>query len=177
MKRSASLALLLCILSIECLGHQDKVLSLHNDGDITGLPERYSPAVLKIERSGGSSESLLQGIQMRISANTSTLPPCVVKRLNTRHVSHIGLTASWYHDLTLLPPYINVDFYDTGYDPHRWENPRHSILFNLNNAKVVRMTYSGFSTDESRFEFLPIDLSSICDKREIDNVVEPTSAP
>ncbi|MGA4321773.1 hypothetical protein [Ectopseudomonas hydrolytica] len=150
------------------------MLSLGNNGAIVGLPEQYRPATLEIEF---STEATVEKIQIEVAKNKLTLPQCIMKLLKTSNASDISLSASWYHEASSLPHYINVNFYDPGYNPKKWANSGYSILFNLANAKIIDMAYSQVSPDESSSQLHPVNLSCLCQNQEIANFLDAKSTP
>ncbi|MCC6076528.1 hypothetical protein ACFPTX_02235 [Pseudomonas sp. GCM10022188] len=152
------------------------MLSLESNGAIAGLPEQYSPASLDIKFSaeaGGSAE----GIRINIAGNELTIPRCVVKLIKTTNSSDISLSASWYHSSSSLPHYMNIEFYDPGYNPEKWANSGYSILLSLASAKVINIEYSQVNPDESSSQHLSVDLSSLCQEKELADFLDgaPTS--
>ncbi|MBD9417580.1 hypothetical protein IB234_23735 [Pseudomonas sp. PDM16] len=153
------------------------MLSLGNSGAIVGLPEQYLPATLEIELSTDATATAVEKIQIEIAKNKLSLPQCIMQLLKTNNASDISLSASWYHEASSLPHYINVNFYDPGYNPEKWANSGYSIIFNLANAKIIDMTYSQVSPDGSSSQLHPVNFSSLCRNQEIENFLDATPTP
>lgn len=153
------------------------MLELKNNGVIVGLPEQYSPASLEIEISPEATESPVKEIQVEIAHHKLRVPQCVTRMLKTNNASNILLSASWYHDASSLPPYININFYNPGYNPEKWSNSGYSILLSLANAKIIEMTYSQVSTKERSTQLIPVTFSDFCHKQEIETFLDGSPAP
>jgi hypothetical protein len=114
--------------------HKDRVLHIEADGSIPDVPAAFGPARLIVE----GLDSVKPLIQLRIGANQSTLPDCVARTIRTANAAEIQVSGSWNHDEKgPLPYYLNIRFFDPGYDPKRRYNSSHEFLFNLHNAKII----------------------------------------
>jgi hypothetical protein len=76
----------------------------------------------------------------------------------------IAATASWYHDEKLLPFYLQIYFFDPGYNSSKWENPGpgYSMLFNLHTAKLITMEESIVHNNGKTVQYVPVDVASKC---------------
>ncbi|MFV9657320.1 hypothetical protein ACNFCK_20735 [Pseudomonas sp. NY15366] len=153
------------------------MLELESNGVVVGLPEQYSPATLEIEISTEATESPVKEIQIEIAHKKLSVPQCIARMLKTNNTSNILLSASWYHEASSLPPYININFYDPGYNPEKWSNSGYSILFNLTNAKIIEMTYSQVSPKERSTQLNPVNFSNFCNAQEIAGFLDSSPAP
>lgn len=126
--------------------HQDRLLPVQADGAIPDIPPQFGKATLTVE--GLGSDRPL--VRLTIGANQTTLPLCAARLIRSRSPGDIKVTGSWYHDLRPggLPYYLSMTFFDPGYDPKRKFNSSRSFLFNLNDAKLIRV---------KRFEAAPSD--------------------
>ena len=177
MKKIIAVSLLFFTLNSYCFGHQDAMLELESNGVIVGLPEQYSPATLEIEISTEATEGPVKEIQIEIARNKLSVPKCIASMLKTNNASNILLSASWYHESSSLPPYININFYDPGYNSEKWSNSGYSILFNLTNAKIIEMTYTKVSPKERSTQLHPVTFSDFCVEQEIATFLDESPAP
>ena len=76
--------------------HQDRLLKLHENGFIEGLPEQYSPAFLDLETQ-----------TLRIGQRIVKLPNCMSHYYHSVKNPVVLLSASWYHSQKVLPYYKN----------------------------------------------------------------------
>jgi hypothetical protein len=111
--------ILACIYSSAGLAHVDTILATSDDGRLEGLPDQYSPA---------SFDS--QNYVLSIGIAKLKFPPCVAKYFSAPN-SDIEITASWYHNLELMPPYVAFDITppSMGFKYH--------LLFNLNTLEPI----------------------------------------
>jgi hypothetical protein len=116
--------------------HTDRLLTLRSDGSIREVPASFGRTNLTVKSLGTNTPS----IRLKIGAHLTTLPPCATRFIRTRKIKDIRLTGSWYHDETVLPYYINVEFFDPGYNPKRTYNSSYRFLFNLHNAQLIHVT-------------------------------------
>jgi len=107
-------------LSAPIMAHQDRILDLSEKGEITGLPDEYLPA--KIE---------LNNKVISIGEVTFTMPPCVSKYFENLESYNLRVTSSWYHQRSILPPYINFNVIPKNKDFS------YSLLFGLEDLKVI----------------------------------------
>ena len=117
--------------------HEDRILHVTADGSIPAIPARFGKARLIMNGLGTERPF----VQLRIGAHRTTLPFCVTQMIRTASAADMLVTGSWYHDeKTSLPYYLDVRFFDPGYDPKRSYNAGHEYLFNLHNAKLIDAT-------------------------------------
>lgn len=110
--------------------HVDTPLSLQKDGAITGLPEEYLPSSLSFERDAGRR---VVGALLRLGGGEYSFPECMAG-LFEKH-SRIELSASWYHRMSVLPPYISIKLRNAG----KHQVPvAFSLLFNLRTAQPLK---------------------------------------
>lgn len=134
MRKFSATLLILALFAGSAEAHRDRILHVKADGSIPDIPTEFGQARLIVK--GLGSEKPL--IQLRIGSHQTTLPPCVAQMIRTRSAAEIQVTGSWYHDeKASLPYYLDVQFFDPGYDPKRSYNSSHEFLFNLHNAKLI----------------------------------------
>lgn len=82
--------------------HQDAIIYL-KAGKLEGLPEKYQTASFSLtDRTIGAGW---------LSAK---IPPCIWKYFANAKAADLQFTASWYHDLKMLPPYISISVPEAG---------------------------------------------------------------
>lgn len=141
--------------------HQDRILAINKDGSLGGLPEPYIPATLTLK-----PQTIL-----RIGPRAVTLPECLVAAVALRK-SQLQVTASWYHERSILPPYINIEVqhsqaeygYFTGF----------SLLFNLETLALIEL--KRMTAKEASQHMDPIAIESMCTKEQL-KVMSPYAAP
>jgi hypothetical protein len=119
-------------------------LHVKADGSIPDVPAAFGQVRLTLEGLG-SNHPL---IRLRIGRHQTTLPFCIAQMIRATSVADIQVTGSWYHDeKASLPYYLDIQFFEPGYDPKRSYNSSHTFLFNLHNAKLIDA--SAFKADNS----------------------------
>src|SRR5690242_1075580 len=105
-------AILACI---PCQAHQDRVLKLGPDGQLEGLPPQYTPSSLRVTFSPkGSDSPPVAKLELKVGDKTTVVPTCVTGLILTRSEKDVLVTASWYHERSTLPHYLNVVLRDPG---------------------------------------------------------------
>jgi len=154
-----------CILfSGTCFAHQDRFLTVRDDGVLEGLPPKYGPATLRIEfgpRNANNARSNIS-ITLTLGKNQVRIPKCVTGWLRTQRMGEIRASASWYHEEEILPYYLNVDFFDPGYKKFRYANSGFSLLFNLHTAKLMQMEIIIVRDNGETIQRVPVDLGAGC---------------
>jgi hypothetical protein len=79
--------------------HMDRIIQL-KETQLDGLPEEYMPAVLSLKDN-----------YLRIANRRLNFPDCLVDLLAGEGEADLKITSSWYHDLTEMPPYIELKFH------------------------------------------------------------------
>lgn len=107
-------------------GHSDTILHIAEDGTIKRLPEKYQPATYSRE-----SHTL------RIGKNIVRFPTCLVDKFFHFDSSHdVSLTGSWYHNSSILPPYIAVGISV----PDRTYS--FDILLELDTLRLIKISFN-----------------------------------
>jgi hypothetical protein len=137
MRRVGATLLIVASCAGPAKAHEDRILHVDADGSIPAVPAKFGKARLIMNGLGTKRPF----VQLRIGAHRTTLPFCVTQIIRTTSPAGILVTGSWYHDeTTSLPYYLDVRFFDPGYDPKRSYNAGHEFLFNLHNAKLIDAT-------------------------------------
>lgn len=100
--------------------HQDRILTIGEDGTILGLTKKYCPA--KID---------LQQRYLRINAHEVVFPECWNDFVHLEEVAELKLAASWYHDKEIMPDYLRIELTNNDRKEHR------VLLLELATLKVI----------------------------------------
>lgn len=156
-------ALALACGSAQAQAHQDRLLRVAADGAIVGLPPQFSPATLKVVYATIEGERRVAALALDVRAHRVELPMCVVGLLNTGDERDMRVTGSWYHDEEIVPYYLQVRFFDPGFDSNRKTNPGFALLFNLHTAKLIEMDVDVVHDAKGeRAQSIPVDLQARC---------------
>lgn len=162
MKFIVAIIMALVLFISVCHAHRDSGIRLKADGTLEGLPSEFGPASLQINFMPKSkSGQSIKLITLTLGKNKVRLPECMLSLLRTKSKNNIRVSASWYHDEKLLPHYLNVHFFDPGFDQSRSFNPKFTLLFNLRNAKLIEMEEL-IVLSESSANHKTIDVTSLC---------------
>ena len=118
--------LIFLLFSAHVLAHKDTVVRL--DGDVLmGLPSDYLPATFD-----------RNNLILSLSSKSVAFPECIDQHLPSIESGELQISASWYHDLALLPPYITF-------------RVRGDLvpLFSIDMTKLVPLTGGFEKIDES----------------------------
>jgi hypothetical protein len=136
MRKSNWLVFLLFFTAGAANAHKDRILSVKPDGLIPEIPASFGRVSLNIKGLGSAAPM----VQFRVGKYLTDLPSCVTRVIRTKSQSDIRITGSWHHDEEIVPYYVNVEFYDPGYDRGRLSNSNYSFLFNLRTAQLISIT-------------------------------------
>jgi len=139
---------LLTVLALShAFAHQDMVLQVSRQGEVQGTPERFGP--IHIDRDLPV---------VRIGVREVTLPECVAQHFRPRHGKHMQVSASWYHDPAVLPPYLSVSF---AADKKRsWHS--NTFLFDLETGALIQVRVAR----DSPLGQPVLDLEEACTEQE-----------
>src|SRR5690242_12416146 len=92
--------ILACILAIlvchTASAHQDTIIT-QNGEKLEGLPSKYQPALFSI-----ADRRIVLG------EKSVVVPDCIWKHFGPIKASDVRFRSSWYHDPSILPPYISM---------------------------------------------------------------------
>lgn len=139
-----ALAALIALASAETHAHSDTPFPRGADGSLNGTPAEYAPASALVD---------LEPLQMctttpptfaiTVAANVLALPPCIVALFRDADEGRVRFAGSWYHERSLLPPYMSVVI-PVGPAipelPYRAFEEFH-LLINLDTAALLRITH------------------------------------
>jgi len=112
--------------------HEDMIFPIENDGRLSRIPQEFGPVFLKVQGASGSPL-----VELEFRARSVSLEPCLGRLFFLPEGERVRAMGSWYHDLTLLPPYVSFElpqktaghgFFD-GY----------SLLFNLETGGLLEL--------------------------------------
>ncbi|MBL4623583.1 MAG: hypothetical protein JKY42_00305 [Flavobacteriales bacterium] len=137
---------IIVIFSTQILAHQDRIIEVSKSGNMVGLPERYLPAKIDLNKS-----------TISIGRAVFNMPICVSKYFANPDSYKMLVTSSWYHQRWKLPPYINFNIAPKGKDFE------YSLLFELDNLMVIKFQVITKNNEQVK-EFHKIDISEHCTK-------------
>ena len=149
--RRVSACLLVCACSAVS-AHKDRIIERETDGKLVGLPNQYEPAFL----------TLRPKAILRIGKNAVTIPQCLVEALSLRQ-SNLRFTSSWYHDLSILPPYLNIEVIQSESDNGFYNG--YGLLFNLDTLKLLQI-HRVITAGESQTK-KEVSLEAICNNEQL----------
>ena len=155
MTRFASrLTILLSVLIAEAsvaVAHQDRVIKLAPDGRLQGLPPEYEPARLFLPARGGTENVVLQ-----LGGKRLKFPECLSTLFAKASRPHMLLSASWYHDSTILPPYLAIRLPVSAPNAHGFYDGW-SLLVDMTTVRVLKVE-AVFTTGDSAQRTQEIDV-------------------
>ncbi|WP_315798796.1 hypothetical protein [Bradyrhizobium sp. SZCCHNRI3043] len=151
MKRIMVLVATVMLATTAALSHQDVILSLGTDGTIPGLPPDYQTTRLHLVFSNGNAGAL-QGLSFLSSGRETRIQPCLLQLVAKGSRRQMFLTGSWYHDETIVPHYVQVEFRDPPSPQQAPGQTGVSFLFNLRDSTLLGVTR----------QFQPIKLRDGC---------------
>lgn len=122
--------------------HRDTIFHITESGELVGVPEEFSPAYLVIDR----ESDIVNSVTLQVSDHAAELPACISRFFDLPIGEEILVSGSWYHETSLLPPYISIRLPSITDSRGMFEG--HSLLFGLETADLIEI---------SRHELLPGD--------------------
>lgn len=120
--------------------HQNTRLQIDKNGNIVGLPNKFSPAKFDI-----SNKTL------RIKNRIINFPECITNYFEEHKEPKLNLSASWYHSKDIMPYYLNFDISDKNV------NYRYSILVNLETLELLELEKSTQKENSTLSEEIKLD--------------------
>ena len=87
--------LFLLFFSTQLFGHEDTVVRQEGDA-LVGLPDHFNPA-----------QFYRNDLILSLAGRSVAFPECVEGHFDSLSDDELVISASWYHDLRRLPPYIS----------------------------------------------------------------------
>ena len=138
MKR-ITLLVALTVLATVVSAHEDVSLSVRQDGVIPELPSAYSQTRLHVTFSEGDAGALQQ-LTFLSSGRETSVQPCLLRLVPNGSFRQLFLTGSWYHDESILPHYLEVQFRDSPSLQALPDYPGVRFLFSLRDAGLLKVT-------------------------------------
>lgn len=138
--------------------HQDRILTVQPDGSIPEIPAPLGPVSLKI--SGLGSTAL--NVQFRSGAHVNVLPDCATRLIRSKRPSDVFVTGSWYHNESVLPYYVSVQFRDSRHAENQPYNASLTILFNLRTAEIIEIKRFAADRSGNDGQHLTVDIPNDC---------------
>ncbi|MCR9093308.1 MAG: hypothetical protein NXI30_03740 [bacterium] len=140
------------------LAHEESLVSLADDGRLSGLPEEYGSAFLRVDRRESEWK-----VEVELGGRRTQLPRCLVEFFeNSSKPLEIG--ASWYHDSEYLPPYLSIGL---AQKPGRADQAVWlDIAFALDDARLVAFDLSA-SYPERSGQLAHMDPARVCTPDEL----------
>jgi hypothetical protein len=138
MKR-AMLLVAFIALATAALAHQDRILSVRVDGTIPELPSTYQTTRLHVAFSEGNAGALQQ-LNFLSSGRETSVQPCLLRLVPKGSLRQLFLTGSWYHDESILPHYVQVEFRDSPSLQRLPDYPGVRFVFSLRDASLLEVT-------------------------------------
>jgi hypothetical protein len=159
--RRIALLVGLVVLATAAWAHQDSILSVGMDGAITELPPAYQTTRLHIAFSGGDAGALQQ-LTFVSSGRETRVQPCLLQLVSESSFGQLFLSGSWYHDESILPHYLQVEFRDSASLQGMPDFPGIRFLFSLRDASLLEVTEVVPVPAEKAVQLRHIRLSNGC---------------
>ena len=121
--RYIGITLCLIVISSSVFAHRDRIIALKSNGQLEGLPVEFMPACFHKEE-----------MALSIKGTTLRFPACVKRYFPTSIDYKLLITSSWYHDKSLLLPYLNIQITPANRDY------QYRLLFSLDGLKPISFT-------------------------------------
>jgi hypothetical protein len=160
MKRT-TLIVAIIVLATAALAHRDRILSVGPDGAIPELPPAYQTTRLHVVFSEGDAGALQQ-LTFLSSGRETNLQPCLLRLVPKGSFRQLFLTGSWYHDESILPHYLQIQFRDSPSRPGLPDYTGVQFLFSLRDAGLLEVTHVVPSPAQNAVELRKIHLFNGC---------------
>ena len=155
------LALGLLFFSLAAHAHRDLDIKRTADGQLLGLPAEYGPARLDVGYTViGARGKRLTRLVLQLGKHEMTVPTCLLGMIQNDQSEELHVLASWYHDESILPPYIQITLPDPAPSQGSF-----SLLFNLRTAALISMDV--YVPRKDGTQLLPIDVHASCTPDEL----------
>ena len=129
----------ICALTCTSSAHEDTIITLEGSG-LIGLPQQYQPARLD-----------LTAFQITLGGHSVAFSPFLKSLFDQPY--DLQLSASWYHERAILPPYLCVRISPKGRDFH------YELLIDLETSRLIHLKVVKHYRDKS-MQFFEVALSS-----------------
>src|SRR4030095_10034046 len=90
--------------------HAGRLFRIAPNGDLQEFPADEGPASLQLGAPSREQPEYPSSVVVRIGAHEAHLPQCIRALLAVTPVEAIQASGSWYHDFSILPPYVAFEF-------------------------------------------------------------------
>lgn len=140
------LAIVTCHLAF---AHEDHLIRLSGE-TLEGLPEKYQSASFSV-----------RDRRIALGPVSVVIPDCIWRRLGTIKETDLSFQASWYHDPSILPPYIMVSI---GKAPGKIG---YELLLNLDTLALISLRKAKVMPNGTSYEDIPIESTCVSDWKVI----------
>jgi len=128
------------LISISVQAHKDRLITLENEC-LVGLPNEYQPAQLNLNEG-----------RLRIKNHVMVFPP-YIRSLFPENRYHLEITSSWYHERSILPPYLSIHIIPDGKDFS------YEMLFNMDTLEIIKIEVVIHEAGNTNIRDFPVALS------------------
>lgn len=157
--------LFLAAFALSAYGHQDTIFQVSEHGELIGVPKKFTPATLSIDIEDG----VVTSVTLHLSGNVVELPDCIAGFFNLPDGEEISASGSWYHERSLLPPYLSISLPQESALYGMFSG--YSLLFNLENAQLIKITRHEVILSGDGMRTKSIVPDSICSDLELAQLV------
>ncbi len=163
----------LLVFSGPALSHRDMTLTLNKDGSISNIPVKFGAARLEVIFNGSEKTNSVSSVLLTLGKKKVSIPKCVTQLLRSRsEKDDITIHGSWYHNESILPYYLGIVFSDRVNISANNNRNNYSLLFNLHNAKLIKLEHNVYSQNGKSLEIKAVNLSSICKANDLVNFMD-----
>jgi hypothetical protein len=105
--------------------HQDTQLQIDKNGNIIGLPKKFSPAKFDLNKK-----------KLRINNKEIIFPKCLNHYFEEHKSPKLKLLASWYHSKDVMPYYLHFNI------SYKSVNCEYTILIDLETLELIDLNKS-----------------------------------
>ena len=153
---------MLFIFSSACAAHQERILKLEDSGAIADIPAEYGPGKFMVV----FQNKAVSSAQLTLGGKSTKIPSCILRLLKSGSANNIQITASWYHEETNLPFYLNIDFLDADQNLISNYKNSYSLFFNLRTSKLIDLTRNLAVNNGNSLQRMEINIDTICIQSE-----------
>lgn len=146
------------LLAVAATAHRDTLFPIGPTGELSRVPEEFAPVILRIR---GVPEA--PKVSLAFRSRVVDLPPCIGKLFFPPAGESVFAKGSWYHDRSLLPPYVSFDL------PRKTIGPfysGHSVLFDLETGELLQLQEHTASPDGTSMVSSPLPIAGPCDPQD-----------
>ena len=163
MKRTLASGLAaMLFMALPAHAHKDRIIPIGPQGELYELPAEFGVGRLHVSFHTNAGKPAISGVMLALGQNQTELPGCLARLLKTSAASDITASASWYHNETQLPYYLQLDFPNPGVIPGTPYHSGYLLLFNLRTASLMRMSRAAAGARGKTVKYVDIDLSKPC---------------